>query len=169
MTIPDTITVQDRLLTIDTNAAPIIRDVLVEGVNIQPLYLDAENGLWVLRVIFAPGITMPRHFHTGTVHLWTLSGSWNYLEYPDQPQTAGCYLFEPGGSIHTFHTPETNTEDTDTFMVVSGANVNYDENGNLVGIMDAGWIAEAVNAAANEQGLGKASYIRPGRNACSDE
>jgi len=125
MTIPDTITVQDRLLTIDTNAAPIIRDVLVEGVNIQPLYLDAENGLWVLRVIFAPGITMPRHFHTGTVHLWTLSGSWNYLEYPDQPQTAG--------------------------------------------IMDAGWIAEAVNAAANEQGLGKASYIRPGHNACSDE
>jgi hypothetical protein len=111
---------------------------------------------------------LPKHFHTGTVHLWTLSGQWHYLEYPEQPQTAGCYLYEPGGSIHTFHVPETNTELTDTFMVVTGANVNYDEDGNLVGIMDAGWIAEAVNTAAAEQGLGKAHYIRGNNSGYSD-
>ncbi len=168
MTLPTSITVQDKLLMIDTNTAPLIKDVILPGIQAQPLYLDAEQGIWVLRVLFPPGITLPKHFHTGTVHLWTISGQWHYLEYPDQLQTAGCYLYEPGGSIHTFHTPETNTELTDTFMVVTGSNVNYDEDGNLVGIMDAGWIADAVNTAAAEQGLGKAHYIRGNNSGYSD-
>ncbi len=169
MTLPTTITVQDKLLTIDTNTAPILKDVILPGIQVQPLYLNAEEGIWVLRVLFPPGITLPKHFHTGTVHLWTISGAWHYVEYPDQPQTAGCYLYEPGGSIHTFHTPETNTELTDTFMVVTGSNVNYDEDGNLVGIMDAGWIADAVNTAAAEQGVGKAHYIRGNNSGYSDQ
>ena len=154
MSIPTTINVQKKLLP---------------GVDVQPLYLDPENGIWVLRVQFAPGITLPRHFHTGTVHLWTLSGRWNYVEHPDEPQTAGCYLFEPGGSIHTFHTPPTNTEITDTFMVVTGSNINYDDEGNLVGVMDAGWIEQTLLETAAQQGLGKPRYVRPGGNRFSDE
>lgn len=169
MAIPTTITVQDKLLTINTNEVPFVKGLPQPGVDTQPLYLDAENGIWVLRVIFAPGITLPKHFHTGTVHLWTISGQWHYLEYPDQPQTAGCYLFEPGGSIHTFHTPPTNTEGTDTFMIVTGSNVNYDDEGNLVGIMDAGWIEQTVIEASAQQGLGKPHYIRANGNSFSDE
>ncbi len=168
MALPTTITVQGQLLTINTNDVPFIKDVLTEGIDVQPLYLDAEVGIWVLRVIFAPGVTLPKHFHTGTVHLWTISGCWHYLEYPDQKQTAGCYLFEPGGSIHTFHTPADNTEPTDTFMVVTGSNVNYDEDDNLVGILDAGWIAEAVKVASVEQGLGEAHFIEAKGNGYSD-
>jgi quercetin dioxygenase-like cupin family protein len=82
---------------------------------------------------FHPGVVLPTHYHTGTAHLWTLSGKWNYLEYPDQPQTAGSYLFEPGSSIHTLNVHADNTELTETLMVVSGSNINFDQDGNFVG------------------------------------
>ena len=106
MALPHPINHQDFLLTLNTLQEPIVQDAL-PGVHIWPLFLDAENGLWVLRARFDPGVTLPKHFHTGTVHFYTLGGSWHYLEYPNQPQTAGSYLYEPGGSIHTFHTTPT--------------------------------------------------------------
>jgi hypothetical protein len=91
-----------------------------------------------------------------------MSGRWHYVEYPDQPQTAGCYLYEPGGSIHTFMVPEDNTEPTDTFMVVHGANVNFDQNGNFVNIMDATDIMQMIDRLVKARGLEPARYIRPG-------
>ena len=63
-------------------------------------------------VPLAPGCELPLHYHTGTAQVWTIQGRWEYKEYPDQPQTAGSYLYEPGGSVHTFFTPADNTEDT---------------------------------------------------------
>jgi quercetin dioxygenase-like cupin family protein len=67
--------------------------------------------------MYQPGVVLPAHYHTGTVHLSTLSGRWNYVEYPDQLQTAGCYLFEPGSSIHTFTVLADNAEITDTLVM----------------------------------------------------
>ncbi len=169
MTLPDPINHQDFLLTLDTSKMPIVKDAL-PGVDIQPLFIDAENGMWVLRAIFKPGVTLPMHFHTGTVQFFTLSGCWYYLEYPDQKQTAGCYLYEPGGSLHTFHTPEDNTEMTEGFMVVSGANINFDADGNYINTMDAGWIEQVIVAAAKAQGLETLRYIKPkGGAGYSDE
>ncbi len=47
---------------------------------------------------------------------------------PDQPQTAaGCYLYEPGGSVHQLQTPASNTEGAEPFMIVTGCNVDFDE------------------------------------------
>ncbi len=159
MALPSVIHHQDKLLTLNTNDLPILKDALVPGVNVQPLFLDPQNGIWVMRVIYAPGVTLPNHFHTGTVHAFTMSGKWFYTQYPDQPQTAGCYLYEPGGSIHQFRTPADNTEPTDTFFVVTGANVNFDENDNYHSMMDAGMIVQMVEALAKAQGHGKARYI----------
>lgn len=158
MSLPDVINHQDFLLTLNTNEEKIIKDAL-PGVDVYPLFLDPENGTWVLRAKFKPGVTLPQHFHTGVVHFYTLSGIWNYLEYPDQPQTAGSYLYEPGGSIHTFHCPE-DSEGTDGIMVVSGANINFDQDGNLMNIMDAGWIEQMVLVAAKAQGI-VPRYIKP--------
>jgi 2,4'-dihydroxyacetophenone dioxygenase len=159
MAIPEIFHDQDFLLSLDTTKEPVVVDSL-PGTDVWPLFLDPENGIWVLRTRFQPGITLPRHFHTGVVHFYTLSGMWYYLEYPDQPQTAGCYLYEPGGSIHTFHSPE----GADGFMVVHGANINFDDEGNFVNIMDAGWIEQAVIAAAKSQGI-TPRYIKPGGGA----
>jgi len=156
--LPTAINHQNFLLTLNTNIEPVIVETL-PGVDVWPLFLDPENGIWVLRARFKEGITLPKHFHTGTVHFYTLSGSWHYLEYPDQPQTAGCYLYEPGGSIHTFHCPA-GSGGTDGFMVVEGANVNFDDNGQFMNIMDTGWIEQAILAAAKSQGL-TPKYIKP--------
>lgn len=159
MALPDMVNHLEHLLCIHTNQEKLIKNVL-PGVHLYPLMLDVENGMWVLRVLFEPGVTLPKHFHTGVVHFYTLSGCWYYLEYPDDKQVEGSYLYEPGGSVHTFHTPETNEELTDTFMVIAGANINFDQNGNFVNIMDAGWIEQTMLAAAKEQGIAP-RYIKP--------
>jgi quercetin dioxygenase-like cupin family protein len=163
MALPNPVHDQDFLLTLDTSKLPLVKNAL-PGVHIWPLFLDAENGVWVIRAKFDAGITLPKHFHTGTVHFYTMAGSWHYLEYPDQPQTAGSYLYEPGGSVHTFAT-DPDGEGADGFMVIQGCNVNFDEDGNFVNIMDAGWIEMVVVEAAKAQGLGVPQYIKPGAHA----
>ena len=124
MPMPMLVTDHKELLFLNTKELPLYENAVpgMPGVHVQPLMLDTHRGIWVLRVLFEAGVILPTHYHTGSVHLWTLSGKWNYLEYPDQPQTAGCYLYEPGSSVHTFTTPKDNTEITDVkqFLAVAG-------------------------------------------------
>lgn len=74
MSLPEVIQHQDFLLTLNTNEESIIKDAL-PGVDVYPLFLDPENGTWVVRAKFKPGITLPKHYHTGVVHFYTLSGA----------------------------------------------------------------------------------------------
>ena len=69
----------------------------------------------------------------------TFSGSWRYLEYPEV-NTAGSYLYEPAGSIHTLHVPPTNRETTDVWFAIRGANLNLDEQGNVESVWDAAFL-----------------------------
>ena len=163
MAVPFLLNTHKALLTLNSRDLPIYTDAIpgVPGVDVQPLFLDTHNGVWVLRVVFHPGVMLPTHYHTGTVHLWTLSGKWNYVEYPDQPQTAGSYLFEPGSSIHTFNVPADNKEPTETLMVVCGSNINFDQDGNYVGILDANSISLLIDILIRERGLKPAKYITP--------
>ena len=73
---------------------------LGDGTHLQLLQVDVEAGLWVIRTKFEPGVVVPTHKHTGEVFAFTRSGSWKYREYPEV-NTAGSYLYEPAGSIHT--------------------------------------------------------------------
>ncbi len=126
---------------------------LGDGSTLQLLQVDIEAGLWVIRTKFQPGYLVPTHKHTGTVYAFTLSGSWKYLEYPEV-NTAGSYLFEPAGSVHTLSVPAENTEVTDVFFAIHGANLNLDEAGNVTSIIDAGTIAQAYAVLAEMQGFG---------------
>lgn len=157
--LPVTVKDHKKLLTLNTKDLPVYKDSLVPGVDAQPLFLDPNNGTWCLRVLFQPGVRLPTHYHTGTVHMWTLSGMWYYVEHEDQPQTAGSYLYEPGGSIHTFCVPETNKEVTETLMIVSGANINFDANGDYHSTMDASSIMALIDHLVAERGLEPARYI----------
>jgi 2,4'-dihydroxyacetophenone dioxygenase len=74
-------------------------------------------------------------YHTGVAEVFTLSGCWHHLEYPNQPQTAGSYLYEPGSSLHTFITPIDNTETTVILVRVVGANINFTEDGQFHSIL----------------------------------
>lgn len=156
MTLPE-VTHQDRLLTVNINDSAF---PAMQGVTLIPLFLDRENGVWVMYGKFEPGVTLPKHFHTGTVHFFTTKGRWNYKEYPDDPQTAGSYLFEPAGSIHTFSVAEDAKEPAEGFFIVNGANVNF-EGDAFVGITDAGSLEQAIIAAAKAGMAAMPNYISP--------
>ena len=113
----------------------------MQGLDIQLLQASVENGLWVVRTRFSPGVTLPRHKHTGEVFAVTFSGSWRYLEYPEV-NMAGSYLYEPAGSIHTLHVAPTNHEITDVWFSIRGANLNLDEQGNVASVWDAAYLTD---------------------------
>lgn len=123
-----------------------------EGVVFQLLQVNIEGGLWVIRVRFEPGVTIQRHRHTGEVFAFTVSGSWRYLEYPDI-NSAGSYLYEPAGAIHTLHVPATNKEVTDVWFAIRGANLDLDAAGNVETVLDAATVLGIYRGRCKERGL----------------
>ncbi|MGW4029191.1 2,4'-dihydroxyacetophenone dioxygenase family protein [Streptomyces sp. NPDC004838] len=149
---------QGELLTLNVNEVPSVKSTLGPGTSVQLLRLDPEAGRWVVMVTMAPGAEVPIHYHTGTAEVYTLAGKWIYKEYPDQPQTAGSYLFEPGGSVHTLTVPADNTEDTVMLVMVTGANVNFSEDGRFHSVIDAVSLQYLLGGFAQDQGV-KLRYI----------
>jgi 2,4'-dihydroxyacetophenone dioxygenase len=124
---------------------------LIEGLDFQLLQVDIESGLWVVRTRFAPGLTIPTHKHTGEVFALTFSGSWKYLEYPEV-NVAGSYLFEPAGSVHTLHAPAHNTEVTEAWFAIRGANINMNAAGEIESVCDAAFIRNLYFRLCADQG-----------------
>jgi hypothetical protein len=123
-----------------------------EGIELQLLQVDIPNGLWVIRNRFQPGSKVQKHKHTGQVFAFTQSGSWKYAEYPEA-NTAGSYLFEPAGSEHTLIVPDTNTEVTDVWFAIYGANLNLDADGNVDLVIDAKMVLDFYVALCGAQGI----------------
>ena len=151
-----------ELLTVNEKNIPRIENALGPGVHFKPLRLDLEAGCWVVLAFMSPGAVVPLHYHTGIAEVYTLAGSWHYLEHPNQMQTAGSYLYEPGGSVHTFVCPNTNTEDTVLLVRVEGANINFTESGQFHSILDATLIQHLTLGLSQAQDLGSFDYIGGG-------
>ena len=141
---------QQELLSVNENDIELIENALGDGIHFKPLRLDLERNEWVVKAVLEPGRSLPMHYHTGPVDLWTTQGSWTYLEYPDQPQTAGSYLYEPGGSVHTLVASADNTEDTVMYVRVTGSNVNFNEDGSFHSILDTLLLRHLVDALARK-------------------
>ena len=138
---------------------PFVR--FTDGVEFQLLQVDIELGLWVVRTIFEPGVTVQTHKHTGEVYAVTFSGAWKYVEYPETVNRAHSYLFEPAGSVHTLTTAiDGVTEPTDVWFAIRGANLNLDENGKVDSVLDAGAILELYEKGCAEAGLPRPDVIR---------
>jgi hypothetical protein len=103
-------------------------------------------------------VTIQRHRHTGEVFAFTLRGAWRYLEYPDV-NTAGSYLYEPAGAIHTLHVPATNREVTDVWFAIHGANLNLDADGKVEAVLDAATVLEIYRGQCRERGLAAPGVI----------
>lgn len=121
------------------------------GTRLQLMQVDLAAGVWTLRTTFEPGTTIRTHRHTGAVHAFTITGRWHYLEYPDDVNAPGSYLFEPAGSVHTLHVPAANTEVTDVFFIIHGANLNLDDAGNVESITDAHTVLASYRALCAQQ------------------
>jgi len=111
--------------------------ILPDSTELQLLQVDLVSGVWIVRTHFPPGLTLQTHRHTGHVYAFTLSGSWYYLETPEHVNRAGSYLYEPAGSVHTLHVPDTNDGITDAWFVIHGANLNLDAAGEIEHFVDA--------------------------------
>lgn len=122
-----------------------------DGSTIQLLQVDLATGIWIVRSRFTPGTTITTHRHTGHVYAFTQSGSWWYLETPEFVNEAGSYLYEPANSVHTLHVPESNTELTDVWFTIYGANLNLDANGNVELVIDAHSIYAFYKALCKQQ------------------
>ncbi|HEY8059121.1 MAG TPA: 2,4'-dihydroxyacetophenone dioxygenase family protein [Acidimicrobiales bacterium] len=118
---------------------------------LQLLQVDLANGVWIIRNQFIPGLTLQIHKHTGHVHAFTQAGRWHYLETPDAVNTAGSYLYEPAGSVHTLHVPPDNDGITDVWFTIHGANLNLDAAGNVEMVIDAGFMLDFYLAMCEEQ------------------
>jgi 2,4'-dihydroxyacetophenone dioxygenase len=130
----------------------------LDGLDFQLLQASVENGLWVVRTRFQPGVTIATHRHTGEVFAVTFAGSWRYLEYPEV-NTAGSHLYEPAGSEHTLHVPASNTEVTDVWFAIRGANLNLDEQGNVASVWDATFMIETYLDLCANAGYGRPEVI----------
>ena len=153
---------QGELLTVNVDQIPLLKDALGPGIDLQPLRLDPEQGQWVLLATLKPGCSLPIHYHTGTTEVYTIKGRWEYAEYPNQPQIAGSYLYEPGGSVHTFFCPKENTEDTVVVVWLNGAQVCFSDDGTFHSINDATSLQYLAEKMSAEQGLGPVGYIHGG-------
>lgn len=153
---------QHRLLTLNVNDIPILKDAAGPGISFQPLFIDPELGIWTVMGIFAPGAKLPTHLHTGGVHGYTLKGSWIYTEYPDQVQTAGSYLYEPASSMHTFYVPDTNRDDTVVLFIVNGANIGFTDEGQFHSVLDAITIQKLTEQWAEANGNDGVQYLAGG-------
>ena len=122
-----------------------------EGATLQLLQVDLANGVWVIRNHFQPGYAVQTHKHTGHVYAFTQRGSWHYLESADQVNTAGSYLYEPAGSIHTLKVGDDNDGVTDVWFTIHGANLNLDADGNVEMVIDAHGMYELYKIFCAEQ------------------
>lgn len=128
------------------------------GVDLKVMRVDIAAGIWVIRNRFQPGVELQKHKHTGTVQGYTLSGKWHYREY-DFMSSAGSYIFEPAGSVHTLHVPEDNSEPTDVLFVIQGALLYLTPDGEVESVVDAQSIAEAYVALCEAATLGRPEML----------
>lgn len=126
---------------------------LGDGSLLQLLQVDLNQGLWVVRTKFKPGYQVSKHYHTGSVFAVTLEGCWYYKEYPDYKNTKGSYLYEPAHSVHTLMVSDEIEEMTDVWFAIYGANVNVDDNDQIVSVTDAQSILAAYQGLCAAQGL----------------
>ena len=138
----------------DTNALPWAENWADDpNISLQLLMADVEGARFAVRMRFTPGTLVFPHKHTGEVHVYTYSGSWSYLEYPDSPaNVAGSYLFEPPGSTHQLKVADDADGLTDVLFVIYGALLHLDNEGALLAVTDAESVLEEYPRRLREQG-----------------
>ncbi|MEY3887060.1 MAG: hypothetical protein RL650_1152 [Pseudomonadota bacterium] len=75
--------------------APYSDDIMIKVIKVDPI-----RGEWTTLLKTPPYSELPMHHHSGTVMVWTVSGSWRYKEH-DWVATAGSFVFETAASRHT--------------------------------------------------------------------
>ena len=130
-----------------------------DGSALQLLHVDLNQGIWISNTRVPAGYKVVKHFHTGQVYAVTHQGRWFYAETPDAVNSPGSYLYEPAGSVHTLTTPADQEGDTIVWFAVHGANMNLDDDGNIVSVIDARAALEIYCGYCDALGLDRSKLI----------
>jgi len=90
----------------------------------RPLLLNTTEGEWVNLLRVRRSGVLSRHRHPAPVHGYVIKGSWRYLEH-DWRATAGMYVFEPPGEVHTLVCDA--NDEMITLFNVRGALIYFDD------------------------------------------
>jgi hypothetical protein len=71
-----------------------------EDFHLKIVKVDPVRGEWIVLLKVPPNSQLRMRHHSGTVMVYTLTGSWRYLEH-DWIGTPGSFVFETAGSRHT--------------------------------------------------------------------
>jgi hypothetical protein len=123
----------------------------------QPCSFNVTSGGFANVLKVMPGARLSKHYHIGTVHGFTLRGSWRYLEH-EWVAKAGTYILEPPGEMHTLVVDPSETEPMMTFFVLSGALVYVNEDNSFQAYDDGFTLLELARKHYAENGVG-AEYI----------
>ena len=122
----------------------------------RPLCFNVSQGYWVHLTKVTEAGVVSRHRHPAPVHGFVLEGRWRYLER-DWVATAGSYLYEPPGDVHTL------VVDPGDSMVTlfhnTGALLYCDEDGQVTGTTDVFDRIAIARRHFEEVGLG-ADYVK---------
>jgi quercetin dioxygenase-like cupin family protein len=126
-----------------------------DGSLLKVLQVKEREGLWIVENVFKAGYEVPRHRHTGPVYAYTTSGAWQYKEY-SYVNRAGSFLYEPANSVHTLQAVE---DDTRVWFQIYGANLNLDEEGNVVSVYDGALTLAGYYALCEAEGLPRPNVL----------
>jgi 2,4'-dihydroxyacetophenone dioxygenase len=129
------------------------------GVWMRPLLFDTAHGAWVNIVRMDTEGVVSRHRHPAPVHGFTIAGNWRYAER-DWIAGPGDYVYEPAGDIHTLIAMPGESR---TLFWISGALIEVDADGNVLGQADVFTRIEQAAQHFASVGLGRdhvRQYIR---------
>jgi len=101
---------------------------------------------------YPPGTQIPSHRHSGQVFVYTLQGTWGYLEH-DFVAGPGSAVFETANSNHTLKVLDDSEEDLILLSLMDGNLITYDDEGNIWAIDDCQTQTLRYIELAKEQGL----------------
>lgn len=110
---------------------PYSNDVLLKMIHINQV-----TGQVVMLLKAPNGGSLGTHHHYGTIHVYTLSGSWYYEEHKkDWIAKPGDFIYEVANSTHAFQALP--GDDVLMFIVLEGALEFLDEHGQTIGVENA--------------------------------
>ena len=125
------------------------------NVWMRPLLFDTVRGAWTNVVRMRTEGFISRHAHPSPVHAFVIAGSWHYAER-DWIATAGSYVFEPPGDVHTLIA---DAGESLTMFWITGTLIELDPQGRTVGYADVFTRIEQASRHFAQVGLG-ADYVR---------
>jgi quercetin dioxygenase-like cupin family protein len=124
----------------------------------RPLLMNTVTGSWCNLLRVRKSGVLSKHIHPSWVTGYVIKGAWRYLEH-DWVATAGSFVYEPPGEIHTLVVDEAVGEsEMITQFNIHGAMIYLDDNGKSTGYEDVFTKIEMCRKHYQAVGLG-ADYI----------